>query len=429
MARLPTDDWYYGGAQAARGPVSQSVLRALRGRGEIGDGTAVWNAAHAAGAWLPYAEVFGRVSSAGAGASDDVASSPEPMPGSRRSPLLQGDEREPVPHGEPLRHERAEATPPPLPPPPPRAAPGPTRAVDPSAGRNPASFLRRFAALFLDGLIIGIPLQIAFFIVAFAAGYDPTREDAEIPIYGLLLVAWGAYFVFMEGKFGATLGKRLLDIMVVDTRGAPIDVGRALARHLAAALNYVTLYLGYLLAALTPRRQGLHDLLAGTVVVYRVPGQVSSTGGCAVAIVAVFGGLFVLGIVAAIAIPAYVDYSTRTRVLEGLRAIEPLKQQLAAHWLESGELYDSVDEIPDFDPPSASGVRDIDIANGTIVLTFRTGFDDDQTLALEPVRTGETITWLCGQQPAPANARRITNVRAAGRTTLDARVLPTACRR
>jgi uncharacterized RDD family membrane protein YckC/Tfp pilus assembly major pilin PilA len=445
MARLPNDDWYYGGAHAPEGPVSQPVLRALRARGAIGDGTSVWNAGHAAGAWLPYAEVFGRVASAaGMTTLPTEADALEPPP---PPPLPVTPDR--ALHAVPLRHEQApspaepdstdrpddhpdldQATvPPPRPPTLIPRRPSPALTGEAATQRHPASFLRRWAALFLDGLIIGIPLQIVILVIAIASGLDMARTDIEGAVYLVVLAAWGSYFILMEGTRGATLGKQILEVTVVDTRGAPIGIGRALARHVTALLNYVTLYLGYLIAALTPRRQGLHDMLAGTMVVYREPGRVPSTTGCAIAIVGGVGSLIVLGIVAAIAIPAYVDYTTRARVAEGLAAIEPLKRKLAAQWLESGELYDSVDDVPDYDPPGVAVVRSIDIANGTIVLTFPTTLDGEGTVALEPVRTGETITWLCGHHRAPKDARRITNTRASGRTTLKPSLLPPACRR
>ena len=298
-------------------------------------------------------------------------------------------------------------------------------------GRNPAGFLRRWLALVLDSLIVGVPLQFVLFFTALLAGQDLEKDEVQGGIYLVFLAIWATYFVALEGSSGATLGKRLMEIVVVDKRDQPIGTGQALARHLAAILNYVTLYIGYMAAAFTPRRQGLHDLLAGTVVVYREPGRVSTTHGCAIAAVIVFGGFIVLSILAAIAIPAYVDYSTRARVTQGLREVEALKAQLADHWLKSGELYDSPDEVPGYDRKArrVESADGIDIANGTIVLTFRDFGGTDHTLALEPVRTGDTVTWLCGRSKAPKNARRITNIRAAGRTTLADSVLPDECRR
>ena len=109
-------------------------------------------------------------------------------------------------------------------------------------------------------------------------------------------------------------------------------------------------------------------------------------------------------------------------VLIGLRnaapeEVEALKAQLADHWLKSGELYDSPEDVPGYDRKArrVESADGIDIANGTIVLTFRDIGGTEHTLALEPVRTGDTVTWLCSRSKAPKNARRITNIRAAGK--------------
>lgn len=68
---------------------------------------------------------------------------------------------------------------------------------------------------------------------------------------------------------GGTPGKLLLGIRVVDarTRG-PVSFGQALWRGLACALTLLSLGLGYLWLLLDPKRQTLHDKLAGTLVVH-----------------------------------------------------------------------------------------------------------------------------------------------------------------
>lgn len=92
----------------------------------------------------------------------------------------------------------------------------------------------------------------------------------------LLSLAWFAAF---EGSpRQATPGKRLLGLRVTGEAGARIGPLRAAARQLAGALSWLTLNLGHLLALLPPRRQALHDRIAGARVVQdadpaaRVPG-------------------------------------------------------------------------------------------------------------------------------------------------------------
>lgn len=80
----------------------------------------------------------------------------------------------------------------------------------------------------------------------------------------LLALAWFATF---EGSaWQATPGKRALGLRVADAGGARIGIARAAMRHLAGALSWITLNIGHLLALVPPRRQALHDRVAGTQV-------------------------------------------------------------------------------------------------------------------------------------------------------------------
>lgn len=76
------------------------------------------------------------------------------------------------------------------------------------------------------------------------------------------------YFTLAEGgSRQASLGKRALGLKVSDLGGARVSWGRALARQLLKLLGLTLSGFGYLIALLTARRQALHDLLGGTLVV------------------------------------------------------------------------------------------------------------------------------------------------------------------
>jgi uncharacterized RDD family membrane protein YckC len=85
------------------------------------------------------------------------------------------------------------------------------------------------------------------------------------------LSAYGAawlYFSLMESSaYQATLGKRLVGIMVTDLSGQRIGFGRATARFFAKYLSQLILYIGFFMAGFTQRKQALHDLIASTLVV------------------------------------------------------------------------------------------------------------------------------------------------------------------
>jgi uncharacterized RDD family membrane protein YckC len=79
---------------------------------------------------------------------------------------------------------------------------------------------------------------------------------------------WLLYFAaFTASAWQATPGKRWFGIKVTDLSGRRIGIGRSIVRAVASVLSWVALFGGYLLALVTPRRQALHDLMAGTVVV------------------------------------------------------------------------------------------------------------------------------------------------------------------
>jgi len=182
-----------------------------------------------------------------------------------------------------------------------------------------AGFMRRFAALFLDQLILSITLIILALLVGiplgvFSGSADQARGMAQ-GICGLLwLIAAPLYYAGMESsQHQATLGKRALGIKVTDDAGQRLNFGHALGRWVAAALSHLTLDIGFLMAAFTERKRALHDIIASTLVVDRwawtehPERQQRSTSGCLVAIVVAMCVVPVIAIFAAIAIPAYQD--------------------------------------------------------------------------------------------------------------------------
>jgi uncharacterized RDD family membrane protein YckC len=85
-----------------------------------------------------------------------------------------------------------------------------------------------------------------------------------------VLVADWLYFAYQESSPAqATIGKRALGIKVTDLEGNRISFGRATGRYFAKYLSAITLFIGFLLAAFTARKQALHDMIAGTLVVNR----------------------------------------------------------------------------------------------------------------------------------------------------------------
>lgn len=206
-----------------------------------------------------------------------------------------------------------------------------------------AGFLRRFAALIIDGILLTIVTYAIIFLMLIVVGVGvggitelfgagATGEPPSGPLLIVFVLGFyvfpflfrGSYYVlFTRSTWQATPGKRAVGIKVVDLDGQRISTGRATGRWFAAALSYMTLYVGFLMAAFTDRKQALHDMVAGTRVVDQwaytdhPERQQRGLGGCAIA--ALIGGglvvvLFFVGIIAAVSLPAYQDYTQRAQL-------------------------------------------------------------------------------------------------------------------
>ena len=136
-------------------------------------------------------------------------------------------------------------------------------------------FWIRFVAYFLDGIL----LTIAFSIIAGIVGVgmipaDPAKIDPAEFIANMgsvqlvaVVVTW-LYFALMESSpRGATVGKMVLGLRVVDEQGNRISFLRATGRFFAKYISTIILFIGFLMAAFTERKRALHDIIAGTLVV------------------------------------------------------------------------------------------------------------------------------------------------------------------
>jgi len=134
-------------------------------------------------------------------------------------------------------------------------------SYQPAAGGGPsgprAGFWRRFAAAFLDGLILGV--------IGFIGGVILGSDNAA-NVAGLLLGI--AYYTYLEGSTGQTLGKKALGIRVIDLKGGgSIGYGRAFIRYIGRFVSGIVLLLGYLWMLWDKEKQTWHDKFANSVVV------------------------------------------------------------------------------------------------------------------------------------------------------------------
>jgi uncharacterized RDD family membrane protein YckC len=174
-----------------------------------------------------------------------------------------------------------------------------------------AGFWRRVGAQMVDGWVLLIPSALAGILIV--ALFDNAANDRALGLWFLaqLLVA-AAYQTFMNSAPNvASLGPRATGIAVVDhDTGEPISRGRGMGRAIASYVSSM-LVLPNLVQLFTQRRQSVADLVCNTTVV-----RYKEAVGATAVIVFVVAVPAVVGILAAIAIPQYQDYTVRARVAE-----------------------------------------------------------------------------------------------------------------
>jgi uncharacterized RDD family membrane protein YckC len=163
--------------------------------------------------------------------------------------------------------------------PPPPLAPGAPFAPQVSAPTHAyAGFWRRLAAYLIDFVLLIIGLVVILLVIGIFVGIallstgqdNTTNAGLSVAIYLIAIVLSWVYFAGLESSgWQATVGKRAMNLVVTDVYGRRISFGRATGRYFAKILSGLTLLIGYLMIAFTPRKQGLHDMIAGTLVVRR----------------------------------------------------------------------------------------------------------------------------------------------------------------
>jgi uncharacterized RDD family membrane protein YckC len=170
---------------------------------------------------------------------------------------------------------------------------GAAPAMAGASGRAYAGFWLRFVAYVIDSLVMGAVVGIVVAIAVGFLGLEYFRELAQgmvpradqpnpvfpamliVCIFTLvifaLLVSW-LYHAGMESSENqATLGKMALGLVVTDMNGQRISFARATGRFFSKIItSLVPLYIGFIMAGFTEKRQALHDMIASCLVLRKV---------------------------------------------------------------------------------------------------------------------------------------------------------------
>jgi uncharacterized RDD family membrane protein YckC len=151
-----------------------------------------------------------------------------------------------------------------------------------------AGFWLRFLAFLIDNAVMGIGLVLILIPLIFLTGLggfigeihpDEDMNDVGIfMLFGLLFLAatvsllwtWLYHALMESSEWQATVGKRLLGLVVTDMAGRRVSFGRATGRHFAKIItNMVPAFIGYIMTGFTEKKQALHDMIAGCLVLRR----------------------------------------------------------------------------------------------------------------------------------------------------------------
>lgn len=301
-------EWYYADARRERhGPVDADLIRSKFRQGELDLATLVWR--EGMSQWQPLSSVSDElqlVTEASPGIDlradyNAIENGTAPLPGTGAGTAA-GDSEGYSPYTAPTANT--------------------------SGGNAPvqggeivyAGFWKRVAAYCIDSVIVGIVGGMVAMVVGMVLGIGMLGVGNETAagmgmifvqlLTNLLSIAISAaYYAGFHASTGmATLGKMAVGIKVVRPNGDRMTLARAIGRYFATILSSLTLGIGFVMAAFTERKQGLHDMICDTLVVDKwaftdhPEWQQRGLGTVTIVILSIFGLILLVGVVAIVAL-------------------------------------------------------------------------------------------------------------------------------
>jgi uncharacterized RDD family membrane protein YckC len=259
------EEWYVGSNGQQSGPFTLQQLRQMAASGQLSKTDLIWKEGLAN--WVPCSSAKGLFPAA---ADFSPTSSPRPAPRPTAPPP-----RGPVPSEGGLAGSDVTGGVDPL-------LTGQTTPNPATIGGAPfqlAEFLPRVGAALLDALFLGligcIPNVLVVVMLTMATTKANNPDDAQaagilanvcMNIIGFVVAA--IYYITLDASAKqGTWGKQIVGLRVTDLEGRRISVGRAIGRFFARYLTVCTCGIGFLLPLFTQKRQTLHDLICGCIVV------------------------------------------------------------------------------------------------------------------------------------------------------------------
>jgi uncharacterized RDD family membrane protein YckC len=162
-----------------------------------------------------------------------------------------------------------------------------------------AGFWKRFLAHLIDQILLGFVSLVIIIPVFFAFGFgifsqfknhgetdfesvsfqannyqDLSIAEISVVLFTILFIAilsiiinWLYYALMESSSRQATIGKSILNLKVTDLLGNRISFGKATGRYFAKILSGLVFGIGYIIMVFSPRKQTLHDMLSGCIVI------------------------------------------------------------------------------------------------------------------------------------------------------------------
>lgn len=282
---MSADQWFYAQQGRQLGPVPLDTIRQMLATGALQPTDLVWR--DGMSGWLP-AHSVPELAPPAPQQPQQPYGYPQQQPGYGQQPYPQQPQQ---PYGAPQQgypqqpYGQPQA---------PYGYQAPGYPQQPGYGQVPVNyytptrppysgFWLRFVAIIIDGIILGI-LSIPIYLIAiFGMGvsfeelneWDAGNASAQVTMAQLfingasIVISW-LYAALMESSARqATLGKQAMGIIVTDEYGQRISFGKATGRYFGKIISYCICLIGFIMAGFTERKQALHDMMAGTLVINR----------------------------------------------------------------------------------------------------------------------------------------------------------------
>jgi uncharacterized RDD family membrane protein YckC len=260
-------------------------------------------------------------------------------------------------------------------------------------------------AVVLDAFIIIVPLLALGALLTGALGVSLDDQSNWGMVSGaaalcFLILFWLYNAVQISGSHRSTWGMRALLVQVVDANTLRrVEFAKATRRYFVSLISALLFFIGYLIQPFTKQRQALHDIVADTVVL--ATGKLSAA---AVAVLTVLGiAIPLIGIVAAVGLPAYQEYALRTEIGEALDIGEGAKKAVGDYYRTNRSVPATLAAAKAPRPPADARYQlNLDPASGLIVIKFDPLLSDKTIMYAPGLDQHGDLSLLCVNQGVPA---------------------------